>query len=102
MWGDNNSSINSQYTGWYFNQGDKVTLETNPKTKKLKFYKNSNPDQSYEMPLEFEKKDKLYFCVTLNSSPEEVHIVANWWDAYINMIVRSSYVLIILILYHPP
>lgn len=75
-WGDNNSSLNSQYTGWYFNQGDKVTLEFNPKTKKLKFYKNSNPDLSYEMPIEYEKKDKLYFCVTLNSSPEEVHIVS--------------------------
>lgn len=77
MWGDSNSSINSQYTGWYFNQGDKVTLEINPKTKKLKFYKTLTPDQSYEMPIEFDRKDKLYFCVTLNSSPEEVHIVSN-------------------------
>ena len=46
-WGDNNSSINSQYTSWYYNQSDKVTLEFNPKTKKLKFSKAQHPDQSY-------------------------------------------------------
>lgn len=69
-WGDNNSTVNSQYTSWYYNQNDKVTLEFNPKTKKLKFSKAQSPDQSYELNIEFEKKDKLYFCVTLNSTPE--------------------------------
>lgn len=29
------------------------------------------------MGIELEKKDKLYFCVTLNSSPEEIHIINN-------------------------
>lgn len=42
-WADNNSSLNSNYTSWYYSQGDKVTIEFDPKTKKLKFYKNQSP-----------------------------------------------------------
>jgi hypothetical protein len=25
-WCDGNNSLNEQYTGWYFNEGDKVTI----------------------------------------------------------------------------
>lgn len=50
-WCDGNSSINQQYTGWYFNQGEKVTVQFNPKIKKLKFYKNLDESNSYQMPI---------------------------------------------------
>lgn len=46
-WADNNSSLNSNYTSWYYSQGDKVTIEFDPKAKKLKFYKNQNPQNGY-------------------------------------------------------
>ena len=73
-WSDTDSSINEQYSGWYYNQGDTVTIEFNPKTKKIKFTKNadSTSPSSYEMPFDYEKSDKLHFCVSMSSEPEEV------------------------------
>lgn len=71
VWSDSDSAVNEQYSGWYYNQGDTVTVEMNPKTKKLKFTKNSDSGSPshYEMGFEFDKGDKLHFCVTLNSEP---------------------------------
>lgn len=32
-WSDTDTAINNHYHSWYFNQGDKVTVEFNPKEK---------------------------------------------------------------------
>ena len=45
-WSDTDSSINEQYSGWYYNQGDTVTVEFIPKTKKLKFTRNLDSPSS--------------------------------------------------------
>ena len=73
-WCDGGSE-NEQYIGWYFNQGDKVTLTFNPVEKSLKFVKNSEVTQAKEIKVNFSKNDKLYFGISLNSTPEEIVIV---------------------------
>lgn len=71
-WSDTDSSVNNQYASWYFNQGDKVTVEVNPKEKKIMFIKNGAVESGYSMSYELDKKEKLHFSVSFNSEPEEV------------------------------
>lgn len=71
-WSDSDSSVNNQYASWYFNQGDKVTVEVNPKEKKIMFIKNGAVESGFSMGYEIDKKEKLYFSVSFNSEPEEV------------------------------
>lgn len=41
-WSDHDSADNSHYSGWYYNGGDKVTVEVCPKLKQVKFIKNGD------------------------------------------------------------
>lgn len=49
-WSDLHSEHNSKYTSWSFNQGDTVTVEVNPKQKKVKFIKNGDSENGYSFP----------------------------------------------------
>ena len=52
-------------------------MTANPKTKVLKFFKETNPDHSYELNFQLAAGDKLYFAVSLSSLQEEVKIINN-------------------------
>jgi len=50
-------------------------LTFNPVEKSLRFVKNSDETQAKEIKVSFNKNDKLYFGISLNSTPEEIVIV---------------------------
>lgn len=48
-WHNTETSSNSYYHGWSFNQGDIVTMTFDPKTKSIKYSKENN-DKEHELP----------------------------------------------------
>jgi hypothetical protein len=48
-WHNTETSSNSYYHGWSFNQGDIVTMTFDPKTKSIK-YSKENSDKEHELP----------------------------------------------------
>lgn len=60
------SSVNEQYTSWYYNEGDTVTLTANPAEGQLTFLRNADTSATFNLAFKADKKDKLYFCVSLN------------------------------------
>ncbi len=69
------SSVNEQYTSWYYNEGDTVTLTVNPAEGNLTFLRNADTSATYNLAFKTEKKDRLYFCVSLNYNEDSVSIV---------------------------
>jgi hypothetical protein len=52
-WSDN-SAINDQYIGWFFDEGSSVTLTFSPKEKKLHFYMKGNKPENQSINVAFE------------------------------------------------
>lgn len=73
------SAVNEQYTSWYYNEGDTVTLTVNPGEGQITFLRNADTGATYNLPFKAEKKDKLYFCVSLNYNEDSVSIV-EWFS----------------------
>ena len=65
-WGSD-SSVNEQYTSWYFNEGDTLSMTVNPVSGELVFTRNEDAN-TYTLKYTKQKKDKIYFCVSLNYS----------------------------------
>ena len=74
-WHSSNSSMNSFYNAWTFEQGDVINVTVNLKSKTIRFSKVSNPDSHYEMNFDTVPGDKLFFCVSLSSHNESVEIM---------------------------
>lgn len=69
------SSVNEQYTSWYYNEGDTVTLTVNPAEGQMTFLRNADTSATYNLAFKADKKDRLYFCVSLNYNEDSVSIV---------------------------
>jgi hypothetical protein len=74
-WHHTVSSLNSYFNNWTYQQGDIVTVVWNPKTKTLRYTKNDDQTNSYELAYDTVLGDRLCFCVSLSSHDESVEIV---------------------------
>lgn len=74
-WHHTTSSLNSYYNNWMFQQNDVVTVVWDPKAKLLKYSKNGDNANTYEMNYDTLQGDRLCFCVSLSSNDETVEIV---------------------------
>ena len=72
-WGSD-SSVNEQYTSWYFNETDTLTITAVPQTGELMFQRNED-SKVYTLKYTKEKQEKVYFCVSVNYSGDAVSIV---------------------------
>lgn len=70
----NDSSVNEQYTSWYFNENDIITMTINPPTGELTFQRNEDTN-THVLKYTKEKNEKVYFCVSLNYSLDAVSIL---------------------------
>ena len=75
-WGSD-ASINEVYTSWYYNEQDTLSITVDPILGELIFFKNedNSTSGSYKLNFKKQKKDKIYFCVSLNYFGDEVTIL---------------------------
>lgn len=66
--------MNEQYTSWYFNENDTITMTINPASGELIFQRNEDTN-THVLKYNKDKKEKVYFCVSVNYNGDAVSIV---------------------------
>lgn len=74
-----------------FQQNDVVTVVWDPKAKVLKYTKNGDTSNSYELSYDTLQGDRLCFCVSLSSNDETVEIVWYSYEHIISSYLKSSW-----------
>lgn len=63
----------------------------NPAEGQMTFLRNADTSATYNLPFKADKKDRLYFCVSLNYNEDSVSIVE--WEWYLeNCLFHLDYV----------